>query len=44
MAEYATGVVTAASAGGFEFGQRELEALWSKGGAYVSAYQSFAWF
>ncbi|MEU1607225.1 ketosynthase chain-length factor [Micromonospora matsumotoense] len=44
MADYATGVVTAASAGGFEFGQRELEALWSRGGAYVSAYQSFAWF
>ncbi|MFI1484448.1 ketosynthase chain-length factor [Streptomyces sp. NPDC020747] len=38
------GVVTAASAGGFEFGQKELEALWSKGGQYVSAYQSFAWF
>jgi minimal PKS chain-length factor (CLF/KS beta) len=38
------GVVTASSAGGFEFGQRELEALWSKGGQYVSAYQSFAWF
>ncbi|KOG86817.1 ketosynthase chain-length factor [Streptomyces varsoviensis] len=44
MPEYAAGVVTAASAGGFEFGQRELEALWSKGGSYVSAYQSFAWF
>ncbi|MGA8116521.1 MAG: ketosynthase chain-length factor [Actinocatenispora sp.] len=42
--EYAAGVVTGASAGGFEFGQRELEALWSKGGQYVSAYQSFAWF
>ncbi|WP_432156689.1 MULTISPECIES: ketosynthase chain-length factor [unclassified Streptomyces] len=41
---YACGVVTAASAGGFEFGQKELEALWSKGGKYVSAYQSFAWF
>ncbi|WP_433325221.1 beta-ketoacyl synthase N-terminal-like domain-containing protein [Spirillospora sp. CA-294931] len=38
------GVVTAASAGGFEFGQRELEMLWSRGGEYVSAYQSFAWF
>lgn len=38
------GVVTAASAGGFEFGQRELQNLWSKGGSYVSAYQSFAWF
>ncbi|MFE0178755.1 ketosynthase chain-length factor [Streptomyces sp. NPDC059002] len=44
LPEYAAGVVTAASAGGFEFGQRELEALWSKGGQYVSAYQSFAWF
>ncbi|MGW7290459.1 beta-ketoacyl synthase N-terminal-like domain-containing protein, partial [Streptomyces sp. NPDC054847] len=38
------GVVTASSAGGFEFGQRELQALWSKGGQHVSAYQSFAWF
>lgn len=38
------GVVTASSSGGFEFGQRELENLWSKGGSHVSAYQSFAWF
>ncbi|WP_409491262.1 ketosynthase chain-length factor [Amycolatopsis sp. cmx-11-12] len=44
LPEYAVGVLTAASGGGFEFGQRELEALWSKGGSYVSAYQSFAWF
>jgi act minimal PKS chain-length factor (CLF/KS beta) len=44
LPDFAAGVVTAASAGGFEFGQRELEALWSKGGSYVSAYQSFAWF
>ncbi|MER7312124.1 MULTISPECIES: ketosynthase chain-length factor [Streptomyces] len=44
MPDFAAGVVTAASAGGFDFGQRELEALWSKGGAHVSAYQSFAWF
>jgi minimal PKS chain-length factor (CLF/KS beta) len=44
LPEYAAGVITASSAGGFEFGQRELEALWSKGGQYVSAYQSFAWF
>ena len=44
MPAFAGGVVTAASAGGFEFGQRELEALWSKGSAHVSAYQSFAWF
>jgi act minimal PKS chain-length factor (CLF/KS beta) len=42
--EFDMGVVTASSAGGFEFGQRELEKLWSKGGEYVSAYQSFAWF
>ncbi|MET4671399.1 ketosynthase chain-length factor [Streptomyces microflavus] len=44
LPEYAAGVVTASSSGGFEFGQRELQALWSKGGRYVSAYQSFAWF
>ncbi|HEV2636019.1 MAG TPA: ketosynthase chain-length factor [Actinocrinis sp.] len=42
--EYGMGVVTASSSGGFEFGQRELQALWSKGSRYVSAYQSFAWF
>ncbi|WP_424185758.1 ketosynthase chain-length factor [Actinokineospora sp. G85] len=42
--DFDTGVVTAGSAGGFEFGQRELENLWSRGGAHVSAYQSFAWF
>ena len=44
LPEFSAGVVTSSSAGGFEFGQRELEALWSKGGKYVSAYQSFAWF
>ncbi|MEU9016665.1 ketosynthase chain-length factor [Actinomadura sp. NPDC048394] len=44
MPGHGAGVVTAASGGGFEFGQRELEALWSKGGNHVSAYQSFAWF
>ncbi|WP_405577893.1 ketosynthase chain-length factor [Streptomyces sp. NBC_01190] len=44
LGDYRAGVVTASSAGGFEFGQRELQALWSKGGRYVSAYQSFAWF
>jgi len=42
--EYAMGVVTASSSGGFEFGQRELENLWRRGAQYVSAYQSFAWF
>ncbi|WP_282700354.1 ketosynthase chain-length factor [Streptomyces sp. CC219B] len=44
LPDYAAGVVTASSAGGFEFGQRELQALWSQGRQYVSAYQSFAWF
>ncbi|MGW4630677.1 ketosynthase chain-length factor [Streptomyces rubiginosohelvolus] len=38
------GVVTASSSGGFEFGQGELQKLWSQGSQYVSAYQSFAWF
>jgi act minimal PKS chain-length factor (CLF/KS beta) len=42
--EYEMGVVTANASGGFEFGQRELEKLWSKGSRFVSAYQSFAWF
>lgn len=41
---YSMGVVTSSSAGGFEFGQGELQKLWSRGSQYVSAYQSFAWF
>jgi len=41
---YSMGVVTASSAGGFEFGQGELRKLWSLGSQHVSAYQSFAWF
>jgi act minimal PKS chain-length factor (CLF/KS beta) len=44
LAEFDMGVVTASSSGGFEFGQGELQNLWSKGSQYVSAYQSFAWF
>jgi act minimal PKS chain-length factor (CLF/KS beta) len=44
MPEFGMGVMTASSCGGFEFGQGELQNLWSKGGQYVSAYQSFAWF
>lgn len=44
MPEFGIGVVTASSAGGFEFGHRELQNLWSKGPEHVSAYQSFAWF
>jgi minimal PKS chain-length factor (CLF/KS beta) len=43
-AQFDMGVVTASSAGGFEFGGNELRKLWAKGGQYVSAYQSFAWF
>ncbi|MFC5752260.1 ketosynthase chain-length factor [Actinomadura rugatobispora] len=38
------GVITANSAGGFEFGENELRKLWSIGPEKVSAYQSFAWF
>ncbi|MYQ80954.1 MULTISPECIES: beta-ketoacyl synthase N-terminal-like domain-containing protein [unclassified Streptomyces] len=44
LPEYGMGVVTANGAGGFEFGQRELQELWSKGSRYVGAFQSFAWF
>ncbi|MER6808871.1 ketosynthase chain-length factor [Spirillospora sp. NPDC000708] len=44
LPEYGMGVATAASSGGFEFGQRELQNLWSKGSRHVSGYQSFAWF
>ncbi|MFC7986264.1 ketosynthase chain-length factor [Streptomyces sp. NPDC057336] len=44
LPDYAVGVVTANAAGGFEFGQRELQALWSRGSKHVGAYQSFAWF
>ncbi|MCG7528042.1 ketosynthase chain-length factor [Streptomyces sp. OfavH-34-F] len=44
LPRYGAGVVTASTSGGTEFGQRGLEALWGKGAAYVSAYQSFAWF
>ncbi|MEV2233132.1 ketosynthase chain-length factor [Streptomyces phaeochromogenes] len=44
LPEYDMGVITASSSGGFEFGQKELKALWSQGSRYVSAYQSFAWF
>nr|CAP12601.1 ketoacyl synthase beta [Streptomyces olivaceus] len=41
---FSTGVITASAAGGFEFGQRELQKLWGSGPGEVSAYQSFAWF
>ncbi|MEV2196536.1 ketosynthase chain-length factor [Streptomyces phaeochromogenes] len=38
------GVVTASSAGGFEFGQRELERFFGQGIEFMGAYMSFAWF
>jgi act minimal PKS chain-length factor (CLF/KS beta) len=38
------GVVTASSAGGFEFGQRELERFFGQGPEFMGAYMSFAWF
>jgi 3-oxoacyl-(acyl-carrier-protein) synthase len=37
-------VVTASATGGNEFGQREIQSLWSKGPIFVGAYQSIAWF
>jgi act minimal PKS chain-length factor (CLF/KS beta) len=43
-AGYDLAVATGASAGGVEFGQREIESLWSKGPKHVGAYQSIAWF
>jgi minimal PKS chain-length factor (CLF/KS beta) len=44
LPEYAMAVVTGATAGGYEFGQREMQKLWSQGPDHVSTYQSFAWF
>ncbi|MGW1156968.1 beta-ketoacyl synthase N-terminal-like domain-containing protein [Streptomyces sp. NPDC002513] len=41
---YSFGAVTASAAGGVEFGQREIERLWSKGPVHVGPYQSIAWF
>jgi len=42
--EYDMAVVTASSSGGNEFGQREIEALWSRGPRAVGPFQSIAWF
>jgi minimal PKS chain-length factor (CLF/KS beta) len=44
LSEFGMGVTTATSAGGFEFGQNQLEKMWSQGNRHVSAYQSIAWF
>jgi minimal PKS chain-length factor (CLF/KS beta) len=41
---YSMSVITASSSGGNEFGQREIQALWSRGRKAVSVYQSIAWF
>jgi minimal PKS chain-length factor (CLF/KS beta) len=41
---YRMSVITASSSGGNEFGQREIQALWSQGARFVGAYQSIAWF
>jgi act minimal PKS chain-length factor (CLF/KS beta) len=44
LPEFELAVVTAASSGGAEFGQHEMERLWRQGPQYVGAYQSIAWF
>jgi minimal PKS chain-length factor (CLF/KS beta) len=41
---YATSVMLGSGSGGNEFGQREIQALWSRGRRSVGAYQSIAWF
>jgi act minimal PKS chain-length factor (CLF/KS beta) len=41
---YDMAVITASSSGGNEFGQREIEALWSQGPRSVGPFQSIAWF
>jgi minimal PKS chain-length factor (CLF/KS beta) len=44
LPEYEMAVLTSSSSGGTEFGQYEIERLWSKGSRHVTAYQSIAWF
>jgi act minimal PKS chain-length factor (CLF/KS beta) len=44
LPEFEMAVVTASSSGGTEFGQKEIERLWSSGPQFVGAYQSIAWF
>jgi 3-oxoacyl-(acyl-carrier-protein) synthase len=41
---YRVSVVLASSSGGNQFGQRELQRLWSQPERTVGAYQSIAWF
>jgi act minimal PKS chain-length factor (CLF/KS beta) len=42
--DFEVGVVTSSAAGGLEFGQRELQKLYTEGPASVSTYMSFSWF
>ncbi|HEY9476658.1 MAG TPA: beta-ketoacyl synthase N-terminal-like domain-containing protein, partial [Mycobacteriales bacterium] len=44
VSPYRMAVITASGSGGAEFGQREIQSLWSKGPEHVTAYQSIAWF
>lgn len=44
MDPYEVAVAMASSSGGNEFGQRELQRLWSQPARKVGAYQSIAWF
>lgn len=44
LPEFDMAVVTASSSGGTEFGQHEMERLYTRGPSWVSAYQSIAWF
>ncbi|MQY11637.1 Actinorhodin polyketide putative beta-ketoacyl synthase 2 [Streptomyces sp. RB5] len=44
LPEYEMAVVTAASSGGTEFGQHEMENLYQHDPEWVGAYQSIAWF
>jgi len=44
MDPYGISVITAAASGGNEFGQREIQSLWSRHPSAVSSYQSIAWF
>ncbi|MFE3140632.1 ketosynthase chain-length factor [Streptomyces scopuliridis] len=44
LPEYEMAVVTSSSSGGTEFGQREMESLYTKSPSWVGVYQSIAWF
>jgi minimal PKS chain-length factor (CLF/KS beta) len=44
LPDFSLGTVTGAASGGFEYGQRELQKLWTEGPQAVSAYMSFSWF